>query len=214
MIDYWESRFNAEGAMWGFEPSESASLAIEIFKSNRVKSVLIPGMGYGRNADLFIQNGFEVAGIEISESAIKIAKGIGLNCKIHHGSVTSMPFDKSTYDAVFCYALIHLLNSPERKKFLLECYKQLNSNGLMIFVVAPKQNQMYGKGRLISKDRFEVSKGLKVFYYDNDSIEKEFSPFGIFSDRLIEEPVRFMVGQDPIKLRLIICKKSVFRRPE
>lgn len=194
--------------MWGFEPSESASVAIEIFKSNGVKSVLIPGIGYGRNAELFIRNGFEVTGIEISESAIRLAARNGLNSKIHHGSVTSMPFNNCTHDAVFCYALIHLLNRPERKKFLLECYKQLNCNGLMIFVVATKQNQMFGRGRLISKDRFEVSKGLKVFYYDDFSIEKEFSRYGIFENRVIDEPVKFMEGQDPIKLRLIICRKK------
>jgi SAM-dependent methyltransferase len=207
MADYWEPRFKTEGAMWGFEPAESASLAIDIFKSKGFKTVLIPGMGYGRNAALFIRNGFEVTGIEISESAIRIARSNCPEFKIHHGSVTLMPFDNKLYDAIFCYALIHLLNRPERRKFLLDCYKQLNYNGLMIFVVASVQNQMYGKGKLISKDRFEVSKGLKVFYYDNDSIEKEFSPFGIFSDRLIEEPVKFMDGEDPIKLRLIICRK-------
>jgi SAM-dependent methyltransferase len=119
-----------------------------------------------------------------------------------------MPFDNSSYDAVFCYALIHLLNRPERKKFLQECYKQLNYNGLMIFVIAPKENQMYGQGKLISKDRFEVSKGLKVFFYDDDSITKEFSRYGMFENGLIEEPVRFMKGEEAIKLRLIICRKS------
>jgi cyclopropane fatty-acyl-phospholipid synthase-like methyltransferase len=208
MTDYWESRFKSEGAMWGFEPAESASLAIDIFKNNGVRSILIPGMGYGRNAELFINNEFDVTGIEISGSAIQIAKRSGLNCKIHHGSVTAMPFDDRLYDGVFCYALIHLLNRPERKQFLVDCYKQLNYNGLMIFVVASTQNQMYGKGKLISKDRFEVSKGLKVFFYNNDSIKKEFSRYGMFDDRLIEEPVRFMEGEEPIKLRLIICRKS------
>jgi SAM-dependent methyltransferase len=207
MIDYWESRFKTEGAMWGFEPAESASLAIDIFKLNGIKSILIPGIGYGRNAGLFIRSGFEVTGIEISESAIQIARGNGLNCKIHHGPVTSMPFGSSSYDGIFCYALIHLLNRTERKKFLEECYKQLNLNGLMIFVFAPKQNQMYGTGKLLSKDRYQVSKGLKVFYYNDDSITKEFSSYGLVDDRFIEEPVRFMEGQDPIKLRLIICRK-------
>jgi SAM-dependent methyltransferase len=210
MTDYWESRFLAEGAMWGFEPSDSAFRAIDIFKSNGIKSVLIPGMGYGRNAELFIKEGFEVTGIEISESAIKIAKEKGLDCNIHHGSVTSMPFSDDTYDGIFCYALIHLLNGHERKRFLRECFKQLNFNGLMIFIVATTQNQLYGKGRLLGKNRFEISKGLKVFFYDDEAIQNEFSHFGMIKNQIIKEPVKFMKEADPVILRFILCQKKAF----
>jgi SAM-dependent methyltransferase len=206
MTDYWESLFSTEGALWGFEPSDSASLAIDIFISNGVKSILIPGMGYGRNAELFIKSGFEVTGIEISESAIRIAEERGLDCTIHHGSVTGMPFDNCSYDGIFCYALIHVLNSTERKKFLQDCYNQLKENGLMIFVVTSTQNQMYGKGRPLGNNSFEISRGLKVFFYDDEAIEKEFSPFGLITNRIIEEPVKFIKGVDPLILSFIVCK--------
>lgn len=42
---------------------------------------------------------------------------------IHLGSVTDMPFDNRLYDGIFCYALIHLLNKTERKKFIREGYE-------------------------------------------------------------------------------------------
>ena len=51
--EYWESRFKDEGAMWKFEPSDSALITLDLFKSNRINKVLIPGFGYGRNAKLF-----------------------------------------------------------------------------------------------------------------------------------------------------------------
>jgi hypothetical protein len=88
MLEYWESRFKDEGAMWKFEPSDSALFAINLFKSNRINNILIPGIGYGRNARLFFENGFQITGIEISQSAIDLAKVNGLDCTIHHGSVT------------------------------------------------------------------------------------------------------------------------------
>ena len=78
----------------------------------------------------------------------------------------------------------------------------------MIFVVASTQNQMYGKGRPIGKNRFEISKGLKVFFYDDEAVEKEFSPYGIIEDKMIEEPVKFQAGHDSILLRFIVCKKD------
>jgi ubiquinone/menaquinone biosynthesis C-methylase UbiE len=194
--------------MWKYEPSDSATIALNLFKSDNIKNILIPGIGYGRNARLFCDNGFEVTGIEISKSAIDLAKASGLCCKIHHGSVTSMPFDDKKYDGIFCYALIHVLNKTERQTFLKSCFNQLNFGGLMIFVVTSKQNSMYGIGKYVSKDRFEVSKGLKVFFYDSKSISREFSNFGLAYCMDIEEPIKFIEGQDPMKLKLVICKKN------
>lgn len=208
MDKYWESRFKKEGAMWKFEPSDSALSALHIFKFEKISKILIPGFGYGRNAKLFIDNGFEVTGIEIAGSAIDIASANGIECKIHHGSVNSMPFDREKYDGIFCYALIHLLNKRERLAFLMSCFNQLNSGGLMVFTIASKLTGLYGTGKYISRDRYEISKGLKAYFYDSDSVMKEFSRFGMIDCIDIEEPVKFMEGEEPVKLKFVICKKN------
>ena len=74
--------------MWGFEPSDSAILTNDFFLEKKVNDILIPGIGYGRNAKVFIDNGINVAGIEISKTAIDLARQNGLNISIFHGSVT------------------------------------------------------------------------------------------------------------------------------
>lgn len=206
--EYWENRFKNEGEMWKWEPSDSALLALELFKANGIEKILIPGFGYGRNARVFIDSGFTVTGIEISRSAIDLAKLNGLDCTIHHGSVTSMPFDNDHFEGIFCYALIHLLNRRERKDFLKACYNQLSQDGLMIFAVASTQMSMYGSGKAISKDRFRISKGLNVFFYDDKAVSDEFSGFGLIQLSNIEEPVKYMSGYDPVKLKLVVCKRS------
>ncbi|HEY4786211.1 MAG TPA: class I SAM-dependent methyltransferase [Bacteroidales bacterium] len=208
MIEYWESRFTIEGAMWKFEPADSAIVAMDLFKSYTINNILIPGFGYGRNAKLFLDNGFKVTGIEISKSAIELARRNGLDCIIHHGSVTSMPYDNQKYDGIYCYALIHLLNQRERRNFLKSCYDQLNQKGLMIFVVATKKLNMYGTGKYLSKDRYEISKGLRVYFYDDNSVKNEFINYGLIKCIDIEEPIKFMEGQESMKLKLIICKKK------
>ncbi len=56
--------------------------------------MLIPGFGYGRNAQAFTDKGIDVTGIEISETAINLArKHFGNRLKIYHGDVSEMPFD-------------------------------------------------------------------------------------------------------------------------
>jgi SAM-dependent methyltransferase len=208
MNEYWESRFENEGAMWKFEPADSAMVAIRLFEIEKIKEILIPGFGYGRNGRLFIDNGFKVTGIEISQSAIDLARRSGLECTIHHGSVTLMPYDKKQYDGIFCYALIHLLNQRERRSFLKSCFSQLRPGGIMIFTAASKNTGLYGHGRYISKDRYEIARGLNAYFYDNDTILKEFSEFGIVKCTDFEEPVKLMEGEDPVKLKLVICKKA------
>ncbi len=208
-MNYWESKFRNRGAIWGLEPSDSAITALGIFRRNGVNKILIPGFGYGRNARPFLDSGFDITGIEISESAISTSRENNIACTIHNGPVSRMPFDDEIYDAVFCYALIHVLNRPERRYFLKACFKQLKDDGLMIFTVTSKQMDSFGRGRQISRDRFEIDKGLKVFFYDRDSIVAEFSPFGLVEFREIDEPVKFMEGVDPLRLYLVICRKTI-----
>ena len=101
MTELWESMFIESKCMWGFEPAYSAVLIKDFFLENKIKNILIPGIGYGRNAKIFIENGIDVTGIEISKKAIDLARENQLNIKIFHGSVTDMPFSNKQYDGIF-----------------------------------------------------------------------------------------------------------------
>lgn len=208
MKEYWESSFKEMQTTWGFEPSDSAIISKDFLLDNKAKEILIPGIGYGRNARIFCDNGFNVTGIEISKTAIDLARSyIGPDFKIHHGSVTEMPFDNNIYDAIFCYALIHLLNFKERKKFIKDCFNQLKPNGYMIFTVVSKKASMYGNAKRLSKDRFEIMKGLSVFFYDSDSVKREFEKYGLLEITEIDEPIKHMENEPPLKCLLIKCQK-------
>lgn len=208
MTEYWESSYKEMQTSWGYKPSDSAILSKDFFLACKAKEILIPGIGYGRNAKIFCDNGFKITGIEISKTAIDLAKSKnGLDIKIHHGSVTEMPFDNKIYDGVFCYALIHLLNFQERKKFIKDCFDQLKPNGYMIFTVVSKKVPMYGTGKQLSKDRFEIMKGLKVFFYDADSVKREFEKYGLVEFSEIDEPIKHMENEPPLKCILVKCKR-------
>ncbi|MEO6832171.1 MAG: class I SAM-dependent methyltransferase [Chitinophagaceae bacterium] len=186
--EFWEANFKAKKEMWGSEPSLSAILAKDFFLKQGVKEVLIPGFGYGRNARVFSDAGLKVTGIEISQTAIDLArKHYGSDVIIHHGSVTEMPFDDRQYDGIFCYALIHLLDGDERAKLIHDCYNQLKEGGYMIFTAISKTAEMYGKGKLLSKDRYELFAGLNMFFYDRDSIEDEFGEAGLVEVSEVEK---------------------------
>jgi SAM-dependent methyltransferase len=208
MPEYWEALFKSEGALWKFEPSDSALETLRMFQSLGIRKILIPGFGYGRNALHFLQNGFDLTGIEISESAIRLAREAGITCPVHLGSVTEMPFDQEVFDGIYCYALIHLLNQHARKVFLTNCFRQLVPGGWMIFVVASKKLSSYGTGKYLSRDRYQIKTGLPVYFYDDESCQREFEQFGLVSIRDILEPVKFMGDQEPLPMKYIVCRKD------
>ncbi|CAM4220455.1 bifunctional 2-polyprenyl-6-hydroxyphenol methylase/3-demethylubiquinol 3-O-methyltransferase UbiG [Zobellia roscoffensis] len=188
MAEFWEENFSEKQEMWGLEPAKSAELTKNLFVEKNLRNILIPGIGYGRNAKVFRENRIEVTGIEISKTAIDLAqKHYGTEMTFYHGSVTEMPFDNKKYDGIFCYALIHLLDTNERTKLIHNCYNQLADNGQMVFTAITKGAPNFGKGKRIEKDRYEFHKGVKIFYYDKESIASEFGDYGLYEIVEVDE---------------------------
>ncbi|MBM9500194.1 class I SAM-dependent methyltransferase [Leptospira sp. 201903071] len=175
MGEFWETSFQEKKAMWGNSPADSAIRASELFKKRGYKEILIPGIGYGRNAKPFLDAGMNVTGIEISETAIVMAKeSIGPSVKIFRGSVSGMPFEEKQYDGIFSFALIHLLNEEERRKLISTSYSLLKANGCMIFISIAETSPMFGTGKKLSDRLYETRPGVRLFFYDEAAIDREF----------------------------------------
>lgn len=204
-MEFWESAFREKQEMWGSEPCDAALIALNLFREKKAKNILVPGFGYGRNAKTFVDNGFDVTGIEISETAIALAKKhYGDRLNVYHGSVTEMPFDRMMYDGIFCYALIHLLDSEERLKLIDDCYNQLNVGGTMVFVAISTDSPSFGKGVKIGENRFEANPGAKIYFYDTDAIKDEFGKYGFVSFEPVSESEK---SKSSLKFWLIQCNK-------
>lgn len=198
--EFWEAAFIEKQEMWGWEPANSAVIARDLFVENGVMNVLIPGIGYGRNAGVFTQSGILVTGIEISSTAIAIAQKRFNNLPVYHGSVTDMPFDQQEYDGIFCHALIHLLDTGERTKLIKDCYDTLRNGGYMIFTAISKEAPTYGQGKLIGEDRYEQFGGVRMYFYDEASIQAEFGTAGLYEIERVTENYPFY---------LIKCRKFI-----
>ena len=190
MTEFWEAVFTDKKTMWGLEPTASAVFARNCFVRSGAKDVLIPGVGYGRNAKPFLDSGMSVIGIEISQTAITLARSqLGLDFPIFHGSVSNMPFDDRQYDGIFCYGLIYLLDADGRAKLIRDCWAQLVPGGTMIFTVISKDAPMYGQGPKLGDDWYEIHPGLKMYFYDADSVEREFGTRGPVEQSKLQEPL-------------------------
>ncbi|MGE5943694.1 MAG: hypothetical protein ACM31G_05070 [Flavobacteriales bacterium] len=67
MTEFWEEAFKEKKEMWGLEPAKSAILTKDFFVAHQIKNVLIPGIGYGRNAQQKVNVSFFFKGGEASK---------------------------------------------------------------------------------------------------------------------------------------------------
>ena len=210
MRDFWEASFDAYQAMWGLNPTNSAIYSKNLFIEKDIQDILIPGIGYGRNAQYFVENGLNVTGIEISRLAIDLARRqYNLHSQIFHGSVTDMPFDDHLYEGIFCHAVLHLLNQEQRVKMISDCYSQLKDGGYMIFVVVSKKSSNYGKGKEVAPDTFEIGKGAQIFFYQDKTVVKDFQEYGLTNFFELEEPNTAASNGSSSTFILIICQKQI-----
>ena len=78
----------------------------------------------------------------------------------------------------------------------------------MIFTTISKNNLMFGKGKELDKDYFEIREELKMFFYDSESIEKEFGEYGLIEYSEIDEPHKNRENVPPFKFIMVKCQKN------
>jgi len=193
MDNYWENRFVKEKILWGIKPSNIVINCEKIFKENNVKNVLIMGIGYGRNGKYFIENGYNVDGIELSNEAIKIGKEFCPKINFINGSVLNIDLEKK-YDAIFCYSIIHLFQKSDRQKILENCIKYCKDNGLIAISNCSTKDKTYKIGNKIEENTYEIKEGKIIHFFDEEemkSMDKELEIIKIdLSEEIIETEKR------------------------
>ena len=184
---YWNNRFSKDGKIWGESPSKSALYALKLFKRHKIQKIFVPGSGYGRHTKLYSGNNYKVVGIEISEIAIEIAQKIDPQTTFINSSVMEMNVIEETFDAIFCYNLLHLFLTDDRQIFLKKCYNKLKKNGLVFFTVFSEEETSFGKGKQLEKHTFESKPWRPTHYFSEDDLINHFKDFNIIETDLIKE---------------------------
>ena len=208
-INYWEKRYGNEGKIWGDQPSKSAKIALKYFKSREIKSILVPGAGYGRNTKLFSENGYIVVGIEISSKAIQIARKFDKKSKFIELSVLDLESSGILYEAIYCFNTLHLFLEKQREKFLNNCFRLLKDRGYVFFVVFSEEEKSFGKGRQIEKNTFESKPGRPTHYFTEKDLIAHFKDFTVIETGIIVDRENHgEVGIHDHILRYIFAQKK------
>ncbi len=207
MAQYWNGRFAKEGDIWGDLPSSTAAYALNFFRHEPVKRILVPGAGYGRNSRLLSAAGFDVTGIEISEEAFRLARRFDPKTRFYLASVMDIPVEDTLYDAVYCFNVLHLFRRPERDLLVAKCYNALVANGLAFFAVFSDTEESFGTGAEVEPNTFESKPGRPVHYFTDEDLVDHFKAFTLIETGLQEDPENHGGKPHVHLLRYIIARK-------
>ncbi|GAH96934.1 unnamed protein product, partial [marine sediment metagenome] len=133
----------------------------------------------GTDGEIIKDANLEVVGIEISESAINIAKNFNPKTQFFQGSVLDMSFNDEKYDAIYSCYVLHLFLKEDRILFLKNCFKQLRTNGYVFFVVFSDKESSFGKGPQIEKNTYESKPWRPVHYFTEFDLKEHFKDYSV-----------------------------------
>ena len=167
-------------------PSKALLLFAEILDFGRFKRVLDSGCGNGRNAIYMAKKGCEVHAVDISSTAVSMAKERvkqhGLSDRIHlynRSMLDAVPFQPGFFDLVLdSYVFCHFLGG-ERERYQQNIQLLTRSKGIFITSVFPPDDGYYGPMPRVSAKEPVVtdgSNGISKRLYTEREMEEYFSP--------------------------------------
>lgn len=163
---------------WNVETPPDA--LIDLIKYGKVKhcSTIDLGCGTGNYAIYLASLGFDVTGIDISPTAIKIAKENankkGIKCSFIVADVLG-DFDKvkGTYDFAYDWELLHHISPEKRSKYAANVHKILNPQGKYLSVCFSEKDSAFGGS---GKYR-GTPLGTILYFSSEDELRELFKPY-------------------------------------
>ncbi|MGD0160648.1 MAG: class I SAM-dependent methyltransferase [Candidatus Bathyarchaeia archaeon] len=146
--------------------------AVPDLKKQNVKAVLDLGCGAGRHCVLLANSGFEVIGIDISKSALRIATGWTKrerlkNVAFVRATMTNIPLRDCCLDAVISISVIHHGFKKDVETTMKEVHRTLQENGKLLVNLASVKDSRYGKGKRLEKNTYWILES-----YEKDRFEE------------------------------------------
>jgi SAM-dependent methyltransferase len=188
MKSYWDQRYDEEGEIWGNMPSITVSRADMVFSEHGCSRIIVPGCGYGRNTNYFQRKGYSVTGVDISESAIFLARKVNPQVSYITSSVFDADFPSNSFDGIYAFNFLHFLLHEERKNFLRQYLGYVRPTGVAFFTVFSEEEKGFGAGTEVEPHTFESKLGRPAHYFTREDLLNHFSLYSILDEGLIEEP--------------------------
>lgn len=145
--------------------------------------ILDAGCGEGRNAVYFIQNGYQIYGIDPNEVAVQycrfLSKSLNPEFDAHRfqvGRLEEIPFHAEAFDAVICSAVLHFAENVDNFwQMISEINRILKPGGIFWFRMTTGFGGMLEESQDLNNGKFLLPDGSERFLLTQahvDNLEK------------------------------------------
>lgn len=195
----WDRRWQAEeGRADWLEPERGVIVAAERCYATGGRVALDIGCGIGRHALALAAMGYQVTGIDGSDSGIEYAARDatqrGLTVDFRNGSMLSLPLADASCDYVLAWSVIYHGDRAVVDRCVAEIARVLKPGGIYQGTMLSKRNGNFAKGREVAPDTFVIDavsdKAHPHFYCDAQALVGIFKDFELWSlaDREHRQP--------------------------
>ena len=163
---------------WNIE--EPPKALVELLEGGKVRpcKALDLGCGTGNYAIYLASKGFEVTGVDLSPTAIRIAqenaRKKGVRCHfIAADLLGDLKEVKETFDFAYDWELLHHLFPEQRKRYVENVYRKLNSQGRYLSLCFSEKDPQFGGS---GKYR-ETPLGTLLYFSSEDELTDLFEPY-------------------------------------
>ena len=186
---FWDNFHKNIKGYGKFRPDPVLSRYLKLITKGKVLDL---GLGEGRNALFFAQNGYEVKGVDISKSAIqsciKRAKEAKLEIDVKLQDIRNINIPENTYSLIIATMVLQFLNRKERDIIFEKINKGLKKDGIVFLRAFSLEDPSY-KRKLVSKqikiiepDTFFLEeRNMYIHYFSKDEVKSYFNNFQIIN---------------------------------
>jgi ubiquinone/menaquinone biosynthesis C-methylase UbiE len=172
------------------------------------QKILDAGCGGGRNMKWFLQNDFEIYGVDSSQAAIIHLKDVNQSLpspRLQVAGLEKLPFEENYFDHVICSAVLHFANDVDHfKKMLSEMLRVLSPNG-SLFIRMASDIGIEDKVKLISNGNYQIPDGSMRFLLTRPLLGECMSEFNF----LFLEPLKTTNVNDQRCMSTLMLQKIV-----
>ena len=150
------------------------------------KKVVDIGCGAGREAVVFVKNGFDYTGVDASQAMLNIAKtraqgGVFIQMDFYH-----LEFPDNTFDGFWAAASFLHVPKSDVSKLILEAKRVIKPGGVGFISIKEKDGTDEG---VIQQNRFGTTIARYFAFYEKDEFKKYLTDVGltVVSDAIYHE---------------------------
>ena len=157
-MEAWERNYRQRGALW-----QGAATGIPPFPPGT--RVLEAGCGNGKTLSTLCWEGCVATGIDISVSALRLARGAVPRASFVQADVRSLPFCNASFDAVLAVHITGALKESDRRLAAAEFGRVLVPGGTLFFREFSVCDFRCGTGNPTEKNSYLRGDGVQTHYF-------------------------------------------------